>query len=64
MSLRQSEGQIDCDSVVFPLNALIDDQINLTRLESVVLVCAGGRFEESFQENLQTGDFQLGFIHP
>ena len=50
--------------VVSPLNALIDDQIN--KLNAVGVFCASlgvcgekvdGRFEGSFQENLQAGNF-------
>jgi len=57
--------------VVSPLNALIDDQIN--KLKALGVCCASlrlcgeeadGRFEGSFQENLQAGNFQLIFTHP
>ena len=56
--------------VVSPPNALIDDQIN--KLNALGVCCtslrlcqeeADGRFEASFQESLQAGNFQLIFTH-
>ena len=57
--------------VVSPLNALIEVQIN--KFNALGVCCASlrlsgeeadGRFEESFLENLQAGNFQLIFTHP
>ena len=56
--------------VVSPLNALIDNQINKLNVLGVCATLspggeeADGRFQGSFQENLQAGNCQLIFTHP
>ena len=68
---KDSSKDKSVEIVISPLNAPMGDRIN--KLNALGVCCASlrlcgekadGRFEASFQENLQAGNFKLSFTHP